>query len=171
MATPEYLIRRRIEIDTAHRVPHHSSKCYNLHGHRYVIEAEVRGPVIASGEQTGMVIDFGFIKDIMIQEIHDPCDHGLILYREDNYMLLMVTEGSSNIKDGRTTRNGIKLLVLDSVPTAENLAQYWFTQVGTAMRQFWVDRDDVPFSQHPKLHCIRVHETPNCMAQYPVGES
>ena len=58
-----HLIRRRIEIDAGHRVPHHASKCCNLHGHRYVIEALCNGPLAEAGEQTGMVLDFGFLKE------------------------------------------------------------------------------------------------------------
>jgi len=39
-------IRRWVETDTGHRVPNHSSKCRNMHGHRYRWEAELEGDVV-----------------------------------------------------------------------------------------------------------------------------
>ena len=63
----ENLITREIGIDMAHRVTHHGSKCKNIHGHRYTIHAMVKGPLFESGEQQGMVLDFGFLKEEMMK--------------------------------------------------------------------------------------------------------
>ncbi|RZM10640.1 MAG: 6-carboxytetrahydropterin synthase, partial [Sphingomonas sp.] len=57
----------------------HGSKCHNLHGHRYRIEAWCRGPLFAAGEQTGMVLDFGFLKDEMMRTIDARFDHAFML--------------------------------------------------------------------------------------------
>ncbi|MFW8587824.1 6-carboxytetrahydropterin synthase [Rhizobium beringeri] len=56
------MITREIGIDAAHRIPHHESKCHNLHGHRYKIAATCVGPLCGDGEQTGMVLDFRFLE-------------------------------------------------------------------------------------------------------------
>ena len=40
------LITKEIEIDAAHRVPNHKSKCRTFHGHRYRIEVGVDDKVI-----------------------------------------------------------------------------------------------------------------------------
>ena len=57
-----YQITRGISIDAGHRVPHHHSKCRNIHGHRYEIQAVCRGPLQNSGSQQGMVLDFAFLN-------------------------------------------------------------------------------------------------------------
>ncbi len=56
----KYSVTRRISIDAAHRVSTHGSKCRNLHGHRYMIEATCvarAGLLHEDGEQTDMVAD------------------------------------------------------------------------------------------------------------------
>ena len=83
-----FTITRRIGIDAGHRIATHGSKCRHLHGHRYTIEATCRATVLRSaGEQTDMVLDFGFLKDEMLRHIDVPCDHGLILSVDDADML------------------------------------------------------------------------------------
>lgn len=47
-------------FDAAHRIPHHSGKCANEHGHTYRVTVEVSGPVqpVDGRSSGGMVIDF-----------------------------------------------------------------------------------------------------------------
>lgn len=164
MAVREFRICRRIEIDAAHRVPDHKSKCYNLHGHRYVIEAELTGTLFKEGAQTGMVMDFGFIKDIMVREIHEPCDHGLILSKDDLGMLQLVAKPSA--KHWAPYR-GVKLYLLDVSPTAENLAEHWYMRLRTAVDKYLCTLElDAPM---PKVTAIHVWETPNCVATFPAS--
>lgn len=151
----DYVIRRRIEIDAAHRVPDHQSKCFHIHGHRYVIEAECRGQLQPEGEQKGMVLDFGFLKEIMMEEIHDPCDHGIIVYNEDSVLMEQL-----NIHPNKLLPAMMKVFWVDAVPTAENLARIWFKR----MQGRVLERT----SQLAHLHCVRVWETPNSLAIYPV---
>jgi 6-pyruvoyltetrahydropterin/6-carboxytetrahydropterin synthase len=147
-----FTITRRIEIDAAHRVPHHGSKCYAIHGHRYVIEAKCAGPVIDSGEQRGMVMDFGFLKECMMDTIHDECDHGLILWHQDPILDGILLEDT-----------WWKLRLIDVVPTAENLAKIWYDQLQHAIKEFFTQRHE----PCPKLVEVKVWETPNCSAVYP----
>lgn len=149
----EFSITRRIEIDMAHRIPHHASKCYNLHGHRYVIEATCIGETINRGEQTGMVMDFGFLKQCMMDVIHDPYDHGMALYEDDHMVSTMLS------------LDGIKLRVLRVVPTAENLAMVWYNKLRQRIEEFF-EMD--PNADAPHLLHLDVWETPNCVARYPV---
>lgn len=148
----QFSIARRIEIDAAHRVPHHGSKCFNVHGHRYVIEATCTGDLIPEGEQTGMVMDFSFLKDCMIEAIHKPCDHGIIFWREDDIIMSIDTNSE-----------GWKVLLLPDVPTAENLAKYWYFKLRDEIRAWFRHRDLLI----PTLASITVWETPNCKATYP----
>ena len=86
----ENLITREIGIDMAHRVTHHGSKCKNIHGHRYTIHAMVKGPLFESGEQQGMVLDFGFLKEEMMKQIDVPCDHGTTLWIDDPILRMAI---------------------------------------------------------------------------------
>lgn len=88
-----YTISRTIEIDMGHRVPDHGSKCRNLHGHRYKIEAVLEAKKLAEeGEESGMVMDFGFIKELMMKHIHDVFDHALALYVGDPVLRQQIGE-------------------------------------------------------------------------------
>jgi len=44
----------------------------NWHGHNYVLEVAVEGPI---DERTGYVIDLGRLKSIVQHEVIDPVDH------------------------------------------------------------------------------------------------
>ena len=86
-----YHVTRRIGIDAGHRIRTHGSKCRNLHGHRYEVEATCSAPrPHAGGEQDGMVIDFGFLKDEMLAVIDAACDHGFIAEIADDEVLTML---------------------------------------------------------------------------------
>lgn len=146
----DYAITRRIEIDAAHRVALHGSKCANLHGHRYVIEATVAGPLVEDGEESGMVMDFGFLKEEMVAVIHDPCDHGTILWYHDPVLERL---GGKWITD--------KLVLVPFHPTAENLAHHWYSELRS--------RIEVRTDGRADLAHVIVRETPNCAAQFPLS--
>lgn len=144
---------RRIEIDMGHRVPDHASKCRNIHGHRYVIEATVAGRLATEGEQNGMVLDFGFMKEIMLRRIHDPYDHALCLWGQDPVADFFVRfdggPSAADLQMGFTH----KTVFVDVVPTAENLACIWFQTM----------QDDVIQATDGRawLSSVKVWETPN----------
>lgn len=149
-----FSITRRIEIDAAHRVPDHGSKCRSLHGHRYVIEATCQGTLHAAGEQKGMVLDFGFLKDAMVEVIHNPCDHGLILSEHDP--LLKMLREQPSVWD---TYGISKVVGVTDSPTAEVLARVWHA----ALEPLVEERSrGLAF-----LASLKVWETPNCFAVYP----
>lgn len=140
-----HLIVREIGIDAGHRVTHHGSKCRNLHGHRYTVQAECQGPLFDKGEQQGMVLDFGFLKELMMDEIDGPCDHGMILWSQDPVLPLVQQAGG-------------KVYVTDFVPTAENLARHWYERLAPRVRE----RSD----GQATLTGVVVWETPNCFSAY-----
>jgi len=157
-----HTITRRIEIDMGHRVPDHASKCRNIHGHRYAIEATCRGPLAATGEQRGMVVDFGFLKDILMEEIHYPFDHALCLHFEDPAYGFL--EGATIlVGDTRLSLDDIlgfdqKIIGVSFVPTAENLARHWFQRVAPRVLETTNNR--------ARLVQMKVWETPNGAATY-----
>ena len=165
-----FTISREIGIDAGHRVTHHGSKCRNLHGHRYTIQAVCHGGLVESGEQEGMVLDFGFLKEEMIDEIDDPCDHGFILWVNDPLLEEWIKD-AQRIELIRTNVEVVgyclthvdgqgKLYVINAVPTAENLARHWFERLAPKI--------EARSEANAKLHQIIVWETPNCQAAYPI---
>jgi 6-pyruvoyltetrahydropterin/6-carboxytetrahydropterin synthase len=175
-----FTITRRIGIDAGHRIATHGSKCRHLHGHRYTIEATCRAAALRpSGEQAGMVLDFGFLKEEMLKRIDTPCDHGLILSIDDTDMLaLFCPDGEAfgawqaALRGEIAARGGAapdrcrahqKLYVIAAQPTAECLARHWFDILAPAVRQ----RSE----SHAELVRVRVEETPNCWATFEAGSS
>jgi len=165
------VMSRRIEIDAAHRVPHHESKCFYIHGHRYAIIANVQGLLAASGPETGMVMDFGFLKEVMIEHIHDPCDHGLILWNKDDLILNAISWQVSEPFPGKdftgpwmaghsvSQKAPWKLYIMAEVPTAENLAKHWYLRMKAEVTERTNNR--------AFLKSVVVYETPNGSAIYP----
>jgi len=172
-----HFITREIGIDAGHRVTFHGSKCRNLHGHRYTIEATCVGPLFTEGEQQGMVLDFGFLKEEMVRECDEPCDHGMILWIDDPFTLKLALGGDSDIlarvreavqlvgyhqlRLNVDDNTGGKYYIVPFVPTAENLAKHWFERLAARVTQ----RTD----NQASLYSVKVYETPNCSAQYPTN--
>ena len=61
-------ICKEMRMAMAHRLPHHDGKCRQLHGHTYVVRVYVTGevqPVSEDNPQSGMVVDFGVVKEFL----------------------------------------------------------------------------------------------------------
>ena len=58
-------IRKTFRFEAAHVLPFHPGKCARMHGHSYVLEVAVRGPLQESGPARGMILDFDEIKTIV----------------------------------------------------------------------------------------------------------
>jgi 6-pyruvoyltetrahydropterin/6-carboxytetrahydropterin synthase len=137
-------ITRRLEFDAGHRIPNHNSQCKHLHGHRYAIEITLSGNIITTEGQSeqGMVMDFSDVKRIAKEKVVDAWDHAFLVYRGDRM-----------VYDFLTGMPGHKTVVLDVVPTAENLAQTAFAILNVAYR-------DV-YGNNLRLERVRIYETPN----------
>lgn len=129
-------ITRRVEFDMAHRLPDHEGKCFRLHGHRYVVDVSVEGDVRQSGSENGMVIDFAAL-DLILERFVKRFDHMTMLYSQDP-LYLFITNGAAvqaakdadAFPDGMTVdADAFGILGSLFVPTAENLAQYFFNML------------------------------------------
>lgn len=140
-------VTRRLEFDAGHRIPDHHSQCRHLHGHRYAIEITLAGEVIRSEGQTmnGMVMDFSEIKSLAQQHLVDAWDHAFLAFRGDAAVVTFLA-----------TLPGHKTVLLDAVPTAENLAAIAFAILDAA----YLDH----YGNHLRLERVRLYETPNCWA-------
>ena len=168
----EFQVERQIEVDAAHRIPTHGSKCRNLHGHRYVISAICRGPLLDDGVQQGMVIDFGFLKKAMRESIHAACDHALILWVNDPLVTHLFDSDEkvlAEIRSALTSKDGVflqnkvagSMYIISDVPTAEVLAKHWFDLLKPKVAEISGNK--------AYLYQLRVHETPQSVAIYPAG--
>jgi 6-pyruvoyltetrahydropterin/6-carboxytetrahydropterin synthase len=140
-------ITTRLEFDAGHRIPCHKSQCRNLHGHRYAIEITLSGEIIRqeSSSDNGMVMDFSDVKAIARSAVVDVWDHAFLVYKDDTPVL-----------DFLMTLPNHKTVVLDCVPTAENLA-------AEAFRILKAEYKDT-YGNHLKLERVRLYETPNSWA-------
>ena len=140
-------ITRRLEIDAGHRIPNHQSQCRHLHGHRYAIEITLSGEVIRDNQSSsdGMVMDFGEVKEIAKTHLVDLWDHAFLVAASDK----PVAEFLNSLP-------GHKTVVLDIVPTVENLARKAFDILEPLYRN--------TYANHLQLHRVRLYETPNCWA-------
>jgi len=158
------IITKEIEIDMGHRVMNHKSKCRSCHGHRYKIEVGVNDKLVTiiGSSDEGMVMDFGDLKQIMMREIDAEYDHGFIISRDDKLLIekfgvelfnsWKVNHKWLNINDIET-----KLIVVDFIPTAENLAKHWFIILKEQLEKINI-----------RIHHVKIWETPTSTALYTI---
>lgn len=141
------LITRRLEFDAGHRIPDHKSQCRHLHGHRYAIEITLSGGIIdKDGDAAnGMVMDFSQVKELAKTHLVDRWDHAFLVYRKDR-----------TVADFLATLPDHKTVVLDCVPTAENLARLAFDILAPVYQD--------TYGNQLRLAQVRLYETPNCWA-------
>jgi 6-pyruvoyltetrahydropterin/6-carboxytetrahydropterin synthase len=141
-------ITRKLEFDAGHRIPDHKSQCRNLHGHRYTLEITLMGEVIEEegSSDNGMIMDFSDVKALAKEHLVDVWDHAFLVYAKDT----AVRSFLASIPDHKT-------VVIDKIPTVENLARTAFD----TLRTVYHDR----YGTGLRLHKLVLHETPNCWAE------
>ena len=138
------VITKEIQFDAGHRVPLHTSKCQNPHGHRYRVVAHLEGTLIVDGPESGMVRDFSIVKELLTERVHDVYDHAFIAHEGDETLISLFF------------RMNWKTVVVPFYPTAECLAKAIF--------------DDLRHNGLPELAQIDVWETPTSCASYFEGD-
>jgi len=84
-------VTKKFEFEAAHHLNDYDGKCANVHGHRFQLEVE-----IAEGERKfykndDMIIDFGYLKKIVNEEIIELFDH------QDLNNLMQINSTSENL--------------------------------------------------------------------------
>lgn len=142
-----------IEFDAGHRVPGHKDPdgserpgaCSSPHGHRYRVEVAINGDV----RPDGMVLDFGIVKRLLMEKVHDVLDHAMVL-ADDDPLLALLDEHGDTIRPG-----GFKVYALDGAPTAENLAAWIANEISYPLTQHMIE-----------LVRVTVWETPSSSATW-----
>jgi 6-pyruvoyltetrahydropterin/6-carboxytetrahydropterin synthase len=150
-------LKKYIEFDAGHRVPNHESKCRNPHGHRYRVTAHLTGQLITKvgDSEEGMVADFGHVKSILTEKVHDVLDHGFIVYHNDKILASLF----KNYDDDGPFVQGWNIIAFTYIPTAENIAKWVYEQIDGPLHEEYGDRI--------RLMCVEVQETPTSTAYYP----
>ena len=140
-------ITTRLEFDAGHRIPSHKSQCRNLHGHRYAIEITLSGDIIRreGASDNGMVMDFSDVKTIARKAVVNVWDHAFLVYKGDDTVLGFL----NTLPDHKT-------VIMDTIPTAENMAAEAFRILDALYRD--------TYGNHLKLERVRLYETPNSWA-------
>jgi len=133
----------RHEWDMGHRLPLHQGKCRRLHGHRYVAEIHLTGPIQKEGPATGMVVDFYELKNALKKIVDDEWDHKTMLYNEDPLA------GAVRILPNEI----VGIVCVPFMPTAENIA-------AELLRLLRVEFPALGVFD-PVVEGVRVWETPN----------
>jgi 6-pyruvoyltetrahydropterin/6-carboxytetrahydropterin synthase len=140
-------ITRKLEFDAGHRIPDHRSQCRNLHGHRYVLEITLQGDIVETegASDRGMVMDFADVKSLALDHLVSRWDHAFLVY-----------EGDEHVRAFLESMPDHKTVVLDRIPTVENLAAAAFKILANAY--------DAHYGVNLRLQRVRLYETPNCWA-------
>ena len=140
-------VTRIFEFDAAHRVMNEKVKCFNLHGHRFKVEATFEYTEMGA---LGYAIDFKELKRIVGAWIDEKLDHACILNHEDTELIEFCRENNWRLYIMGMGYTG------DVNPSAENLA----TELFYTIRHFFNKEDN-----GVSLLRIRLYETPNCWVE------
>lgn len=102
---------RRIQFCAGHRVLNHEGKCAHPHGHNYVALFTAQAGELDS---VGRVIDFSVLKEKIGSWIDRKWDHGFIFHKNDQQIRYIFEQ----------PKTGWKYFVMQTNPTAENMAHY-----------------------------------------------
>lgn len=144
-------LTKEFTFEAAHFLEDYDGVCSQLHGHSYRLYVTVRG--IPSDDEldpkNGMVIDFGYLKQLVNDAIISEFDHSLIMQRSERSTSLeqLLSEEFSRI------------VVLPYRPTTENLLADF------AERLLEVLPDDV------EIYSLRLHETGASYAEWYASDN
>ncbi|AGF48966.1 6-pyruvoyl trahydropterin synthase family protein [Candidatus Kinetoplastidibacterium galati] len=142
-------ISRKLEFDAGHRIPNHNGKCSNIHGHRYSLIVTLEGEVSkeSSSSDHGMLMDFADVKLLALEHIINIWDHAFLVSYDD-YEILNLLKSLPNHKT----------VILDKVPTVENLAIISFKKLKPVYSKH--------YRNNLSLKKVCLYETPNCWSEY-----
>lgn len=130
------------QFQAAHANPAHPGDCRRVHGHTYTIRVWARGPMKATGPETGMVVDFRRLSDAVKKHVIEPCDHRFLNELDLGSIVI-------NDADAPAPGRGV-LLDVANATTVEVLAGTFLARI----------RQDVP-----EVFRVRLYEGSNAYAE------
>jgi len=131
-------VSKEFHWDMSHRLPFHSGRCKNLHGHSYKALVQFEGEL----NQNGMLIDFYDIYKI-VNPIIDEMDHSIICDKNDKELI----EISQKVSE--------RVVIIDKPTTVENISTYIAEKILNSK-----------LPENLKLVTVVVYETPDSFAEY-----
>lgn len=102
-------ITKEFTFDAAHRLMYHKGKCCNIHGHRFKLFVEIFNS--KPMDESGMIVDFGILNQVIKTWLDDNLDHSLILNAKDSELIDFVEN------------HNMKYFILQREPTVENIIE------------------------------------------------
>lgn len=130
-------ISKEFKWEMGHRLPFHSGKCKNIHGHTYKMRVEIEGDL----DENGMVIDYYDISEI-ISPIVDELDHSFMVKETDKVIIDFLDKLKS------------KKVVVPFETTAENITLHLLTKI----------KERITSARIKKIK-VRVYETEKTYAE------
>lgn len=132
-------LTKKFDFEMAHALTLYDGKCRNIHGHSYKLYVTVEGECL-DGE-SGMVMDFHMLKDIVEKQILQHFDHALVLPK------LQQADAPSFVG------YDAKLILTSFQPTTENLLIHFAGLIA----------DKIP--SPAKLYSLKLYETESSCAE------
>lgn len=110
------IINKKYHFYAGHRNENIDDKCKNLHGHTYYVTMDFDFKEF--NKATGITMLFSEI-DSIVDPLINKLDHSLLIHEKDpllKYLMLFTKE----------EKTSLKVSILNTVTSAENLAQYIF---------------------------------------------
>ena len=108
-------ITKQFSFEMAHALRNYDGLCRNIHGHSYKMDITLAGQPLhdETSPKNGMVMDFGYLKILVNEEIISLLDHALVLNDKTDDQLVAVLK-----------QNYEKIVTVDFQPTTENLLNF-----------------------------------------------
>ena len=82
------IISKKFNFEAGHRLLNHKGLCHNPHGHNYVVEIFISSEdVVNYPGESGMVVDFKELKEVVNDYVLYRFDHAMILNCHDDIMI------------------------------------------------------------------------------------
>jgi 6-pyruvoyltetrahydropterin/6-carboxytetrahydropterin synthase len=138
-------ITKRFGFEMAHALAHYDGLCRNIHGHSYHLDVTVKGAVLhdENSSKNGMVMDFGELKQLVMDTVISKIDHALLLNRDSDTALIKTLQQHFD-----------KVLLVDYQPTTENMLADFARQIAAQL------------PPHVTLERLRMSETDSSYAEW-----
>ena len=142
-------LTKEFKFEMAHALLGYEGPCKNIHGHSYYLYVTVIGDVTEekNSSQTGMVMDFTDLKNIVNSEITNRLDHALAL----------------NIDTPKE--------ILDSLKSFDNLVLMPYQPTCENMLIDFADRIQKKLPPHISLFCLKLCETVTSFAEWYAADN
>lgn len=143
-------VTKHFTMEMAHALYGYDGPCRNIHGHTYHFKVTVRGfPILDDSDaKNGMVIDFGNLKQIVMEKVVSKYDHALVLNQDAPY-----------VKNELLGTEFEKVFTVPFQPTCENLMLMFLEKI----RPY--------FTGEIELVAVELRETPTSYAEWKLDDN